>query len=102
DDYVLTYLGEEDSYLPKTIPSDTSTLLNKDTVDLNIGTSKDPRIIKVGQSLNPEELGDFTTFLSNYRQAFAWSYEDMRGLDPDIVVHNIITLPESKPVKKKL
>ncbi|KAH9287449.1 hypothetical protein KI387_031566, partial [Taxus chinensis] len=97
DDSVLTYLGAEDSYLPKTIPSDTSTLLNEATINLNIGTSKDPRIIKVGQSLNPQELGDFTTFLSNHRQVFAWSYEDMPGLDPDIVVHNIVTLPDIKP-----
>ncbi|KAH9293918.1 hypothetical protein KI387_040878, partial [Taxus chinensis] len=102
DDSVLTYLGAEDSYLPKTIPSDTSTLLNEATIDLNIGTSEDPRIIKVGQSLNPQELGDFTTFLSKHRQAFAWSYEDMPGLDPDIVVHNIVTLPNIKPVKQKL
>ncbi|KAH9324246.1 hypothetical protein KI387_004424, partial [Taxus chinensis] len=92
----------EDSYLPKTIPYDTSTLLNEATVDLNIGTSKDPHIIKVGQSLNPQELGDFTTFLSNHHQAFAWAYEDMLGLDPDIVVHNIITLPNIKLVKQKL
>ncbi|KAH9327474.1 hypothetical protein KI387_007652, partial [Taxus chinensis] len=46
DDSVLTYLGAEDSYLPKTIPSDSSTLLNEATIDLNIGTSEDPRIIK--------------------------------------------------------
>ncbi|KAH9324256.1 hypothetical protein KI387_004434, partial [Taxus chinensis] len=102
DDSILTYLGVEDSYLPKTISSDTSTLLNEATVDLNIGTSKDPRIIKVGQSLNPQELGDFTTFLSNHHQAFAWSYKDMPGLDPDIMVHNIITLPDIKLVKQKL
>ncbi|KAH9327463.1 hypothetical protein KI387_007641, partial [Taxus chinensis] len=97
DDSVLTYLGAEDSYLPKTIPSDTSTLLNEATVDLNRGTSKDPCIIKVGQSLNPQELGDFTTFISNHCQAFTWSYEDMPGLDPDILVHNIVTLPDIKP-----
>ncbi|KAH9306953.1 hypothetical protein KI387_011357, partial [Taxus chinensis] len=91
-----------DSYLPKTIPSDTSTLLNEATVDLNIGTSEDPRIIKVGQSLNPQELGDFTTFLSHHRQEFSWSYEDMPGHDPNIMVHNIVTLLDIKPVKQKL
>ena len=33
---------------------------------------------------------------------FAWSYEDMLGLDPTIVQHHLPILPHAKPVKQKL
>ena len=32
---------------------------------------------------------------------FAWSYEDIPGIDPDIAQHRILTLPKVKPVKQK-
>ena len=33
---------------------------------------------------------------------FAWSYEDMPGLDPTIVQHHLPILPYARPVKQKL
>ena len=33
---------------------------------------------------------------------FAWSYEDMPGLDPSIVQHPLPILPHARPVKQKL
>ncbi|RVW63423.1 hypothetical protein CK203_055894 [Vitis vinifera] len=33
---------------------------------------------------------------------FAWSYEDMPGLDPSIVQHRLPLLPHARPVKQKL
>jgi len=40
--------------------------------------------------------------LREYSDIFAWSYEDMTGLDPQIVEHRIPTKPECPPVRQKL
>ena len=40
--------------------------------------------------------------LREYADIFAWSYEDMSGLDPQIVEHRIPTKPECPPVRQKL
>src|SRR3954462_15119019 len=40
--------------------------------------------------------------LRDYVEIFAWSYEDMPGLDTDIVVHRLPIKEGSTPVKQKL
>jgi len=40
--------------------------------------------------------------LSWYSNVFAWSYNDMLGLDIDIIMHKISLLVNSKPIKHKL
>ncbi|KAH9313496.1 hypothetical protein KI387_022123, partial [Taxus chinensis] len=102
DDSILTYLGADDSYLQRALPSETQTMLNESTIEINIHTEEDPHIVKIRQSLNTSEQAAFTTFLRARNQPFAWSYADMPGIDPTIAVHNITLNPDSKPVKQKL
>ena len=40
--------------------------------------------------------------IRSYLDVFAWSYEDMSGLDPTIVQHHLPILPHAMPVKQKL
>ena len=40
--------------------------------------------------------------LHDYVAIFAWSYEDMPGLDTDIVVHRLATKEDCPPVKQKV
>ena len=40
--------------------------------------------------------------LQEYSDVFAWSYQDMPGLDTDIVVHRLPLREECAPVKQKL
>ena len=40
--------------------------------------------------------------LKEYVDVFAWSYADIPGLSMDIVMYEIHTKPECKPVKQKL
>ena len=40
--------------------------------------------------------------LIEFKKVFAWSYEDMPGIDIDIVQHCIPTDPTMKPIKQKL
>ncbi|XP_058192071.1 uncharacterized protein LOC131309457 [Rhododendron vialii] len=47
-----------------------------------------------------EDLEYFTLSTINY--VFAWTYEDMPGIDPEIVQHKIPLHPYANPVKQKL
>ena len=40
--------------------------------------------------------------LEEYQDVFAWSYQDMPGLDSDIVQHKLTLNPGSSQVKQKL
>ena len=40
--------------------------------------------------------------LQDYNDVFAWSYQDMLGLDTDIVVHRLSLKEECAPIKQKL
>ena len=40
--------------------------------------------------------------LQEYQDVFAWSYQDMPGLDTDIVVHKLPIKPGCKLIRQKL
>ena len=40
--------------------------------------------------------------LCEFIDVFAWSYKDMLGLDPTLVVHNLVVHADTKPIKKNL
>ena len=65
-------------------------------------TSKDPKEVKIGSTLSSEKQEELTKLLKEFQEVFAWSYEDMPRIDPDIEQHRIPTLLEVKPVKQKL
>ena len=55
--------------------------------ELNLGTNEDPRPIYVSMLLSPSEEKSYFELLLNYKDVFAWSYKEMSGLDPKVVVH---------------
>ena len=59
-------------------------------------------MIQVGNTLTSSEKDALVALLTEFKEVFAWSYEDMPGIDTDIVQHCIITDPTMKPVKQKL
>ena len=40
--------------------------------------------------------------LKKYARVFAWSYEDMPGVDKSIAQHALPTYPQIRPIKQKL
>ena len=69
---------------------------------LNMGTNENPKYISISHDLTPEERKSFERILTKRKVVFAWSYEDMPGLDKDIVEHHIPIYPEARPIKQKL
>lgn len=60
-----------------------------------------PKIVYLGDILNELEREIDTKLLKKYVEVFAYSYKDILGMDSNIVVHNIVTLPDAKPIKQK-
>ncbi|KAL5542749.1 hypothetical protein UlMin_010459 [Ulmus minor] len=79
------------------------------TIEVKINEVKkfdelDPREPIVEQHGEPvEELTeeDLITFLREHRDIFAWSHEDMPGIDPSVIVHRLNIDPNFKLVKQK-
>ena len=71
------------------------------TIPVNI--SRDPNIIEnvfIGAECSCEEVQIYIELFKEYRDVFAWSYEEMPGIDPSIVQHEIKTYENAKPVRQ--
>jgi hypothetical protein len=66
---------------------------------INVGSDQIKRELKIGTLITPEERAEVIALLQEYADVFAWSYEDMSGLDRNIVVHKIPLEEGYKPVK---
>ena len=74
-----------------------------DSIELiDFSVPDQPREIRIGFSLSLDERSRLIDLLRSYLDVFAWSYEDMPGLDPTIVQHHLPILPHARPVKQKL
>jgi len=64
---------------------------NKPIVDelkyVNLGIIEHPCPTFINANLSPEDEGDCMELLMAYRDIFAWSYDEMSGLDSRVVVH---------------
>ena len=79
-------------------------LLNISTI-IPINIPSNPNVIEnimIGVDCSPQEIETYTTLFKEYRVIFAWSYEEMPGIDPCIVEHKIKTYLNVKLVKQKL
>ena len=78
------------------------TPISSSTELIDFGAPDQPREIRIGFSLSPDERSRLIDLLGSYLDAFAWSYEVMSGLDPSIVQHHLPILPHARLVKQKL
>ena len=52
-------------------------------------------------NLNPKLRSDLVEFLKKRHDSFAWSYEDMTGIDPGLITHELHVDPEYTLVRQK-
>ena len=71
-----------------------------DLEEINIGTTDDPRPIFISKHLSVENKQKYHEFLSANRDVFAWSYEEMPGLDSHVAVHRLAVQSDVMPVKQ--
>ena len=58
--------------------------------------------VHVGQNYSADEYEAYKALFKEFHDIFSWSYEEMPGINPSIVVHEIKTYPTAKPVRQKL
>ena len=56
---------------------------------------------RVGASMEKKTKQDLVQFLEKSIDVFAWSHEDMPGIDPSVITHRLNVYPSSKPVRQK-
>ena len=69
--------------------------------EINIGTSSEPRLLSIAKELLPDQKKSMIALLIEYKDVFAWSHEDMKGLDPKFYQHKINLASDAKPVQQR-
>ena len=69
---------------------------------INLGNNENPCLIKICSTLNEKERKDLLELLMEFQEMFAWSYEYIPGIDPEIAQHHIDTHDHMVPIKQKL
>ena len=73
------------------------------TIPINISTK--PNVVEnvhIESNCSSEEIAIYTSLFKEFRDIFSWSYEEMPGIDPSIVKHEIRTYPDARLVQQKL
>ena len=69
----------------------------------NISLDKDnpEKSTRIGIDLEAKIKKDLIHFLRENIDVFAWSHEDMPGIDSSVITHCLNVYPSSKPVQQK-
>uniref|UniRef100_A0A2N9HF13 Integrase catalytic domain-containing protein n=1 Tax=Fagus sylvatica TaxID=28930 RepID=A0A2N9HF13_FAGSY len=70
-----------------------------DTIELEDGRPE--RTTKIGAELPPKIKESLVQFLKDNKDVFAWSHEDMPGINPSIISHKLNVDPSLRPIKQK-
>ena len=113
----LPSLDEIEKYISSIFPRDIvdspqSPILTQDTIsEGNLGNISHTITVDISikegiveniqlcANCSAAEVETYTTLFREFRDIFSWSYEEMSGIDPSIVVHEIKTYTGVKPVR---
>jgi hypothetical protein len=73
-----------------------------DVSECNIGTKKDPKFVKLSNSLSREQRVEYVELLKEFDDVFFRTFEDLRTYDTRIIEHKIPLKEEAKPFRQKL
>ena len=69
--------------------------------DISLDENNPERCTRVGADLEEKIKKDLIHFLKKNIDVFAWSHENMPGIDPSVITHRLNVCPSSKPVWQK-
>ena len=70
--------------------------------DFNIGTTDDPKLIKISKNLPQKVRREYLSLLKKYTKFFAWKYKDLKVYDTSVIQHTIPIKEDAKPFRQKL
>ena len=62
---------------------------NIDVEEWNIGSVEEPRMIKPSKNLPPHIKQKYIELLKEFKDVFAWGYEDLKSYDTKMIQHKI-------------
>ena len=68
---------------PKVVPRD------DEVKECNIGTERDPKVIKISKNLTKESKKKYIKLMKEFYDVFAWTYDDLKVYDLDVIQHTI-------------
>jgi len=74
----------------------------KEVEDVNIGSTENPKMVKLSKALPPQVKAKYISLLSSFTDVFAWDYSDLKAYDTSIIQHIIPIKPNQKPFRQKL
>jgi ribonuclease HI len=69
---------------------------------VNLGTSENPQCINLGLGCSKQEKVAFVKLFKEFKDVFAWTYDDLKTFDPNIIQHVIPMKPQTFPFQQKL
>ena len=82
-----------------TTERDIQVMAEEELEEVDLGSdSQEPRLISISASLTETEKSELTLLLKEFKDVFAWDYNEMPGLDPRLVAHTLNVDPEAKPM----
>jgi hypothetical protein len=72
----------------------------EDLKEFEIGDSR--KKVHIGSQLPQLMKEDLVAFLRRNGDVFAWSHEDMSGIDPSVIVHKLNVDPNHRLVKQRI
>jgi hypothetical protein len=70
--------------------------------DCDLGTEKEPRLVKISKFLPPKVKDKYKDLLKQYKDVFSWSYDELKTYETSIIDHKIPLKPGVKPFRQKL
>ena len=90
---------EEEKDEVVTAERDIQVMVEEELEEVDLGSdSQEPRPISISASLTEKEKSELILLLKEFKDVFAWDYNEMPGLDPGLVAHTLNVDPEAKPV----
>ena len=68
---------------------------------ITINESRPKRMTRMGTLASLLIRQALAAFLRMNQDVFAWSHEDMPGIDPSVIVHRLNVNPTSSPIRRK-
>ena len=68
----------------------------------NLGTEIEPKYVSLRKCFSPDERNKFISLFKRYKDVFAWTYEDLKSYDTNIIQHVIPIRSGIKPYQQHL
>jgi hypothetical protein len=103
-EFTLTMIGDKDYPINPLATHIVYTEVNMETISqmIPIDISRILGVVVnifVRSDCSPEEIQIYIDLFKEFQDMFSWSYEEMLGIDPRIIKHEITMYHDSKPIR---